>query len=133
MSRRLHFCPFLGYFFLGGFTSFILAHPHMGHCLGSALSPQLHFFPHFKHIQSVISFTLFEILLSLLIHLILSIKSLHPPRMCLCLFCNLFSASSACIVGSCNLNFFWHKRYFFAAFGAFTIMSLNYLIWRLQF
>jgi hypothetical protein len=32
-----------------------------------------------------------------------------------------------------NLNFFRDKGYLFAAFGAFTVMSLNYFIWGFQF
>ncbi len=43
------------------------------------------------------------------------------------------SPSFSCFVGSCNLNFLRYKGYFFAAFGAFTIVSLNYLVWRFQF
>lgn len=43
------------------------------------------------------------------------------------------SPSSIRFVGSYNINFFRYKRYFFAAFGAFTIVSLNYLVWRFQF
>jgi hypothetical protein len=41
--------------------------------------------------------------------------------------------SSTCFVGRFNHNFFRHEGYFFAAFGAFTIVSLNYLIWGFQF
>jgi hypothetical protein len=43
------------------------------------------------------------------------------------------SVPSTCFVGRFNHNFFRHKGYFFAAFGAFTIISLNYLVWRFQF
>jgi len=43
------------------------------------------------------------------------------------------SPSSIRFVGSYDINFFRYKRYFFAAFGAFTIVSLNYLVWRFQF
>ena len=40
--------------------------------------------------------------------------------------------SSACSNGRFNLNFFRHERYFSVAFGAFTLVSLNYLVWRFQ-
>jgi len=43
------------------------------------------------------------------------------------------SVSSTCFVGRFDHNFFRHKRYFFAAFRAFAIMSLNYLVWGFQF
>ena len=43
------------------------------------------------------------------------------------------SVSSTCFVSRSDLNFFRYKRYFFAAFGAFTIVSLNYLVWGFQF
>jgi hypothetical protein len=42
------------------------------------------------------------------------------------------SRSFGCFVGSCNLNLLRYKRDFFAAFGAFAIVILNYLVWRLQ-
>ena len=45
-------------YFLGGLTSLIIAHPHWGHCLGSLWPFAVHFFPHFKHIQSVMAYTL---------------------------------------------------------------------------
>lgn len=42
------------------------------------------------------------------------------------------SVSSTCFVCRSDHNFFRYKRYFFAAFGAFTIVSLNYLVWGFQ-
>jgi len=40
--------------------------------------------------------------------------------------------SSACFAGRFDLNFFRYEGYFSVAFGAFTLVSLNYLVWGFQ-
>ncbi len=42
------------------------------------------------------------------------------------------SMSSACFAGRFDLNFFRYEGYFSVAFGAFTLVSLNYLVWGFQ-
>ena len=43
------------------------------------------------------------------------------------------STSSPGFTGRFNFNFFRFERYFSVALGTFTLMNLNYLVWRFQF
>jgi hypothetical protein len=88
-----------------------------------------HLCPHFRHIHSATLHNSIQASVSTLKHLIF----FHHQEESVGALRDGSSPSSTCFVGSCNLNFFRYKRYFFAAFGAFTIVSLNYLVWRFQF
>jgi hypothetical protein len=104
--------------------------PHIGHCLGSALLSSTHLCPHFRHTHSATLHNSIQTSVSTLKHLIF----FHHQEEFVAENLGMeASPSSSCFVGSYNLNFFRYKRYFFAAFGAFTIVSLNYLVWRFQF
>lgn len=106
----------------------MLQHPHTGHRLGSTLLTSIHLCPHFRHIHSATFHDSIQPL-STLKHLIFFITK---GICCREILRFEVSSSSACFVGSYNINFLWYKRYFFAAIRTFSIVSLNYLVWRFQ-
>jgi|GEM_PF-3185761 len=108
----------------------MIQHPHIGHCLGSTLLSSFHLCPHFIHTHSATLHHSIQTSVSTLKHLIFSITK----NICCIQLPGLETSSpSICFVSSYNLNFFRNKRYFFAALGTFTLISLNYLVWRFQF
>jgi hypothetical protein len=94
------------------------------------LLSQTHLCPHFIHTHSVTFPTSTQTFQHLpLKQLFFSAKEFQ--------YCSLFlelepSAPSPRIFSSFNHNFCWHKSNLFAASRAFTVVSLNNLIWRFQ-